>query len=221
MLRDLLRREGHTIGRKRVRTLMTRMGIAAVYRTPRTSQRHPAHTVYPYLLRHLEITRPNHVWAADITYIPMKRGFVYLFAVLDWASRRVLAWRLSNTLTTDFCLDAVQEAITRYGTPAIFNTDQGCQFTSQEFTGLLKDHGIQISMDGKGCWRDNVFVERLWKSIKYEEVYLHAYETVSAAQQGLARYLTFYNQTRPHRALDGHTPNGVYVDNLPTRLSAA
>ena len=204
-----------------VRTLMTRMGIAAVYHKPRTSQRHPAHTVYPYLLRHLEITRPNHVWAADITYIPMKRGFVYLFAVLDWASRRVLAWRLSNTLTTDFCLDAVQEAITRYGTPAIFNTDQGCQFTSQEFTGLLKDHGIQISMDGKGCWRDNVFVERLWKSIKYEEVYLHAYETVSAAQQGLACYLTCYNQTRPHRALDGHTPNGVYVDNLPTRLSAA
>ena len=221
MLRDLLRREGHTIGRKRVRTLMTRMGIAAVYRKPRTSQRHPAHTVSPYLLRHLEITRPNHVWAADITYIPMQRGFVYLFAVLDWASRRVLAWRLSNTLTTDFCLDAVQEAITRYGTPAIFHTDQGCQFTSQEFTGLLKDHGIQISMDGTGCWRDNVFVERLWKSLKYEEVYLHAYETVSAAQQGLARYLTFYNQTRPHRALDGHTPNGVYVDNLPTRLSAA
>ena len=151
----------------------------------------------------------------------MKRGFVYLCAVLDWASRRVLAWRLSNTLTTDFCLDAVQEAITRYGTPDIFNTDQGCQFTSQEFTGFLKDHGIQISMDGKGCWRDNVFVERLWKSIKYEEVYLHAYETVSAAQQGLARYLTFYNQTRPHRALDGHTPNGMYVDNLPARHTAA
>jgi len=221
MLRDLLRREGHTIGRKRVRTLMTRMGINAVYRKPRTSQRHPAHRVYPYLLRHLEITRPNHVWAADITYIPMTRGFVYLFAVLDWASRRVLAWRLSNTLTTDFCLDAVQEAITQYGTPDIFNTDQGCQFTSLEFTGLLKDHGIQISMDGKGCWRDNVFVERLWKSIKYEEVYLHAYETVSAAQQGLERYLTFSNQIRPHRALDGHTPNGVYVDNLPTRRTAA
>jgi putative transposase len=169
----------------------------------------------------VEITRPNHVWAADITYVPMQRGFVYLCAVLDWASRRVLAWRLSNTLTTDFCLEAVQEAITRYGTPEIFNTDQGCQFTSQEFTGLLKDHGIQISMDGTGCWRDNVFVERLWKSIKYEEVYLHAYETVSAAQQGLERYLTFYNQTRPHRALDGHTPNGVYVDNLPTRRTAA
>jgi len=221
MLRDLLRREGHTIGRKRVCTLMTRMGIEAVYRKPNTSQRHPAHTVYPYLLRHLEITRSNHVWAADITYIPMRRGFVYLFAVLDWASRRVLAWRLSNTLTTDFCMEAVQEAITRYGTPDIFNTDQGSQFTSLEFTGLLKAHRIAISMDGKGCWRDNVFVERLWKSIKYEEVYLHAYETVSAAQQGLERYLTFYNQIRPHQALDGHTPNGVYVDNLPTRLTAA
>ena len=182
MLRDLLRREGHTIGRKRVCTLMTRMGIEAVYRKPHTSQRHPAHMVYPSLLRHLEITRSNHVWAADITDIPMKRGFVYLFAVLDWASRRVLAWRLSNTLTTDFCLEAVQEAITRDGTPDIFNTDQGSQFTSLEFTGLLKAHG----MDGKGCWRDKVCVERLWKSIKYEEVYLHAYETVSAAQHGLS-----------------------------------
>ena len=221
MLRNLLRGEGHTIGRTRVRTLMTRMGIHAVYRKPRISHRNPAHTVYPYLLRDLTITRSNHVWAADITYIPMTRGFVYVFAVLDWASRRVLAWQLSNTLTTDFCLKAVQEALTRSGAPDIFNTDQGCQFTSQEFTGLLKDQGIQISMDGKGCWRDNVFVERLWKSIKYEEVYLHAYETVSAAQQGLARDLTFYNQTRPHRALDGRTPNGVYVDNLPSRLTAA
>ena len=184
MLRDRLRRDGHAIGRRHVATLMRRMGIEAVYRNPRTSGRHPAHTVYPYLLRQLEITRPNHVWAADITYIPMKRGFVYLCAVLDWASRRVLAWRLSNTVTTDFCLAAVQEAIIRYGTPEIFNTDQGCQCTSQEFTGLLNDHGIQISMDGTGCWRDNVFVERLWKSLTYEEVYRHAYETVSAAQQG-------------------------------------
>lgn len=221
MLRDFLRRDGHAIGRRHVAPLMRRMGIEAIYRKPRTSQRHPAHRVYPYLLRHLEITRPNHVWAADITYIPMKRGFVYLFAVLDWASRRVLAWRLSNTLTTDFCLDAVQEAITRSGVPEIFNTDQGSQFTSLEFTGLLKEHGIAISMDGRGCWRDNVFVERLWRSLKYEEVYLHAYETVSAAQQGLERYVTFYNQTRPHRALDGHTPDGVYVDNLPARHTAA
>ena len=221
MLRDLLRREGHSIGRRHVSTLMTRMGLEAVYRKPHTSQRHPAHKVYPYLLRQLEITRPNHVWAADITYIPMQRGFVYLFAVLDWASRRVLAWRLSNTLTTDFCLEAVQEALANYGAPGIFNTDQGCQFTSQEFTGLLKDHGIQISMDGTGCWRDNVFVERLWRSVKYEEVYLRAYDSINAAHQGVARYLMFYNQTRPHRALDGKTPEQVYCDNLTRRLTAA
>ncbi len=221
MLRDLLRREGHAMGRRHVATLMRRMGITAVYRKPHTSQRHPAHMVYPYLLRNAEITRPNQVWAADITYIPMQRGFVYLFAVLDWASRRVLAWRLSNTLTTDFCLEAVQEALASSGTPEIFNTDQGCQFTSQEFTGLLKAHGIQISMDGTGCWRDNVFVERLWRTIKYEEVYLHAYETVGAAHQGLERYLMFYNQTRPHQALDGQTPDQVYYDQLSTRPTAA
>ena len=221
MLRNLLRQEGRAIGRRQVATLMRRMGITALYRTPCTTQRQPAHRIYPYLLRDVTITRPNQVWAADITYIPMRRGFVYLFAILDWASRRVLAWRLSNTLTTDFCLEAVREAITQYGCPEIFNTDQGCQFTSQEFTGLLKDQGIQISMDGKGCWRDNVFVERLWKSIKYEEVYLHAYETVGAAQQGLARYLMFYNQTRPHQALDGQTPDQVYSDHLTTRRTAA
>lgn len=221
MLRDLLRQEGHAIGRRHVATLMRRMGIEALYRKPSLSRRHPAHTIYPYLLRDLTINRPNHVWAADITYILMARGFVYLFAVLDWASRRVLAWRLSNTLTTDFCLDTVQEAIARHGTPTIFNTDQGCQFTSQEFTGLLTHHSIQISMDGKGCWRDNVFVERLWRSIKYEEVYLHAYETVGAAHQGLERYLTFYNQTRPHQALDGQTPDQVYYDHLTIRQSVA
>ncbi len=221
MLRDLLRQEGHAIGRRHVATLMRRMGIEALYRKPSLSRRQPGHRIYAYLLRALEISRPNHVWAADITYIPMARGFVYLFAGLDWASRRVLAWRLSNTLTTDFCLDTVQEAIARHGTPTIFNTDQGCQFTSQEFTGLLTHHGIQISMDGKGCWRDNVFVERLWKSLKYEEVYLHAYDTVSAAQQGLERYLTFYNQTRPHQALDGQTPDQVYDENRTTRRTAA
>ncbi len=221
MLRDLLRQEGHAMGRRHVATLMRRRGITAVYRRPHTSQRYPAHTVSPYLLRNVEITRPNHVWAADITYSPMRRGFVYLFAVLDWASRRVLAWRLSNTLTTDFCIEAVQEALTTYGTPEIFNTDQGCQFTRLEFTGLLKAHGIQMSLDGTGCWRDNVFVERLWKRLKYEEVYLHAYETVSAVHQGLERYLTFYNQTRPHRALDGHTPDRVYFDNRPARHTAA
>ena len=221
MLRDLLRQEGQAIGRRHVATLMRRMGLEALYRKPSLSRRQPGHQIHPYLLRDLAISRPNHVGAADITYIPMARGFVYLCAVLDWASRRVLAWRLSNTLTTDFCLDAVQDALAHYGTPEIFHTDQGCQFTSQEFIGLLTHHGLQISMDGKGCWRDNVFVERLWKSIKYEEVYLHAYDTVGAAHQGLERYLTFYNQTRPHQALDGKTPDQVYYDNLTTRLTAA
>ena len=215
LLRDLLRRDGHPVGRKHVATLMARMGIEALYRKPNTSKRHPAHAVYPYLLRHLNIIRSNHVWAANITYIPMRRGFVYLFAVLDWASRKVLAWRVSNTLTTDFCIEAVQEAITTYGKPAIFNTDQGCPFTSLEFTGLLKDNGIQISMDGTGCWRDNVFVERLWKSVKYAEVYLYAYDSVSVAKQGLVRYLSFYNQRRPHSALDRKTPDEGYYENLP------
>jgi len=167
------------------------------------------------------IERPNHVWAADITYIPMRRGFVYLFAVMDWASRRVLSWRVSNTLTTDFCIEGVQEAIARYGTPVIFNTDQGSQFTSLEFTQLLKGHGIAISMDGKGCWRDNVFVERLWKSIKYEEVYLRAYENVSAAKDGVDRYLAFYNTRRPHSALDGATPDAFCFGHLPTLQEAA
>jgi putative transposase len=221
MLRDVLRGEGHRVGRRHVATLMRRMRITAVYRKPRTSQRHPAHRISPYLLRHLTITRPNHVWAADITDIPMKRGFVYLCAILDWASRRVLAWRLSNTLTTDFCLEAVREAINHYGCPEIFNTDQGCQLTSQEFAGLLNDHGIQISMDGAGRWRDNVFVERLWRSLKYEEVYLHAYETIRDAHHGVARYMAFYNQARPHRALDGRTPEDVYHDHLPARHAAA
>lgn len=221
MLRDMLKREGHQIGRKHVATLMKKMGIEALYKKPNTSRRHAAHPVYPYLLRHLAIDRSNHVWAADITYIPMRRGFVYLFAVMDWASRRVLSWRLSNTLTTDFCIEAVQEAIHRYGAPDIFNTDQGSQFTSVEFTQLLKNNGIAISMDGKGCWRDNVFVERLWKSIKYEEVYLHAYETVSAARSGIGRYLAFYNSRRPHSALDGSTPDELYYRNLPALQQAA
>lgn len=221
MLRDMLRREGHYIGRKHVATLMKKMGIEALYKKPNTSRRHPAHPVYPYLLRGLPIVRPNHVWAADITYIPMKRGFVYLFAVMDWASRRVLSWCLSNTLTTDFCIEAMQEAIHRYGTPDIFNTDQGSQFTSLEFTQLLKDNGIAISMDGKGCWRDNVFVERLWKSIKYEEVYLRAYETMSAARSEIGRYLGFYNSRRPHSALDGITPDAFYFAHLHALKLAA
>lgn len=221
MLRDMLRREGQQIGRKHVRALMKKMGIEALYRKPNTSQRHAAHPVYPYLLRDLKIDRSNQVWATDITYIPMRRGFIYLVAVLDWHSRRVLSWRVSNTLTTDFCLDAVREAIARYGTPEIFNTDQGSQFTSSEFTGLLKAHGIQISMDGKGCWRDNVFVERLWKSIKYEEVYLKAYDSVSAAKASLGTYLTFYNARRPHQSLDGTTPDAIYFDGLPQEEIAA
>ncbi len=220
MLSRMLTRAGCLVGRRHVATLMKRMGIHALYRKPTTSQRHPAHTVYPYRLRHLEITRPNHAWAADITYLPMTRGFVYLFAVMDWSSRRVLSWRLSNTLTPDFCLEAVQEAINRYGTPDIFNTDQGCQFTSLEFTGLLKQHHIAISMDGRGCWRDNVIVERLWKSVKYEEVYLHAYDSVSEAKRGLEKYVTFYNQHRPHQALDDKTPDECYFDNLPTLRQA-
>ena len=221
MLSRILKREGQPIGRRRVTTLMRRMGIHALYRKPNTSKPHPEHKVYPYLLRNLEIRRPNHVWAADITYIPMKRGFVYLFAVLDWASRRVLSWRLSNTMTTDFCIEAVEEAIQRYGKPDIFNTDQGSQFTSLEFTGLLKENGIAISMDGKGCWRDNVFVERLWRSVKYEEVYLHAYESVSGAKAGLQQYFTRYNQFRPHSSLDDKTPDEFYYENLPTLPQAA
>jgi putative transposase len=221
MRRDLLRQEGQAIGRRQVASLMRRRGIEAVSRTPHLSQRHPAPIISPYRLRDLTIRRPHHVGAADITYLLMARGVVSRFAVLDWASRRVLAWRLSNTLTTDFCLEAVQDAVGRYGPPEIFNTDHGCQCTSHEFTGLLTHHGIQISMDGKGGWRDTVFVERLWKRITYEEVSLHAYDTVSAAHQGLERYLTFYNETRPHQALHGQTPDQVYDENLTGRRTAA
>ncbi len=221
MLRDMLRLEGHTVGRKRIRRLMKLMGIQAIYQKPKTTKRHAAHPVYPYLLRNLSINRPNHAWCADITYIPMRRGFVYLFAVMDWASRKVLAWRISNTLTTDFCIEAVQEALHRYGKPEIFNTDQGSQFTSFEFTKLLKDNDIDISMDGKGAWRDNVFVERLWRSIKYEEAYLHAYDTVSAARKRIGRYLDFYNRNRPHQTLDGVPPDAFYYDNLPKEELAA
>ena len=214
MLRDLLNQEGMAVGRKHVATLMRRMGIQALYRKPNTSRRHPQHKIHPYRLRGLKIDRPNQVWAMDITYIPMARGFVYLAAVLDWHSRRVLSWRVSITMDTDFCIEAVEEAIARHGTPEVFNTDQGSQFTSQAFTGLLKNHGIAISMDGKGCWRDNVFIERLWKSVKYEEVYLHAYDSVSQAKARLARYFDFYNQRRPHTALDRQTPDQVYFNQL-------
>jgi putative transposase len=220
MLRDMLRMEGYEVGRKHVASLMRRMGIEPLYRRPNTSKRHVQHPVYPYLLRDRVIDTPNEVWAMDITYIPMRRGFLYLAAVLDWASRKVLAWRLSISLTTDFCVEALQEALARYPQPQIFNTDQGSQFTSSDFTDVLKQRGIAISMDGKGCWRDNVFVERLWKTIKYEEVYLHAYDSVSAAKASLARYIAFYNERRPHRALDGTTPDDVYFNALPVPLAA-
>ena len=215
MLRDLLRAEGFAVGRKHMTTLMRRMGITALYRKPNTSKRTPGHTIYPYLLRTLAITRSNHVWAMDISYIPMARGFVYLAAVIDWHSRRVLAWRLSISMDTAFCTEAVEEAIAKYGKPEIFNTDQGSQFTSSAFTGLLHGHGIRISMDGKGCWRDNVFIERVWRSIKYEEVYLHAYETVSAAREGIGRYINFYNTRRPHSSHQARTPDVVYFASLP------
>ena len=220
MLRDLLNAQGVAVGRKHVATLMRRMGIEALYRKPNTSRRHPKHKIYPYLLRGLKIDSPNQVWAMDITYIPMARGFVYLAAVIDWYSRRVLAWRVSITMDTAFCIEAVEEAIARHGTPEIFNTDQGSQFTSADFIGLLTEHKIAISMDGKGCWRDNVFIERLWKSVKYEEVYLRAYETVNHARQSLGRYFDFYNTRRPHSALDRQTPDKVYFPQLPLPKAA-
>jgi putative transposase len=220
MLRDLLRQDGYAVGRKHVATLMRMMGIEALYRKANTSRRHPEHRIYPYRLRGLTIDRPNQVWAMDITYLPMARGFVYLAVVLDWATRRILAWRLSNTLTADFCVEALEEAITRYGAPEIMNTDQGSQFTGTEFIGTLERHHIAISMDGKGCWRDNVFVERLWKTIKYEEVYLHAYDTVSTAKESLTRYISFYNGRRPHTALDRQTPDAAYFNQLPLAAAA-
>jgi len=220
MLRDLLRQEGYKVGRKHVSTLMIRMGIEALYRKPRTTKPHPGHKVYPYLLRNLPVTQANQVWAMDITYLPMARGFVYLAAVVDWFTRRVLSWKLSTTMDVHFCLEAVEEAIANYGTPEIMNTDQGSQFTSQAFTGLLKENDIRISMDGKGAWRDNVFVERLWRSVKYEEVYLHAYDSVSSARAGLDRYFRFYNGRRPHSSLDRQTPDQVYFESLPQILAA-
>lgn len=220
MLRDWLNAEGRAVGRKHVATLMRRMGIEALYRKPNLSRRNARHPIYPYLLRGLAITGPNHVWAMDITYIPMAKGWVYLAAVMDWYSRRVLSWRVSISMDTSFCLDAVEEAVARFGAPRIFNTDQGSQFTSEAFTGLLKQHGIQISMDGKGCWRDNVFIERLWKSVKYEDVYLRAYDSVSHARQSIGRYLDFYNARRPHTALDRKTPDQVYFASLPQPKAA-
>jgi putative transposase len=220
MLQGVLQGEGHKVGRLHVSTLMKRMGIEAIYRRPNTSKPAPGHKVFPYLLRMLPVTRPNQVWAMDLTYIPMARGFVYLAAVMDWLSRKVLAWRVSITMDAAFCIEAVEEALSRYGAPEIFNTDQGSQFTSSDFTGLLIKNGVQISMDGKGAWRDNVFVERLWRSVKYEEVYLHAYASVAQARQSISRYLTFYNSTRPHQSLDRQTPDKAYF-NQPMPLPAA
>ena len=238
MLRDLLKLEGFKVGRKHVRTLMDKMGIVALYRKPHTSAPHPAHRIYPYLLKNLLIDRPNQVWATDITYIPMKRGFVFLVAILDWATRRVLAHRVSTGMNTDFCVDALEEAIVKYGQPEIFNTDgpgprpvaslglprrpapQGSQFTSEDFTRVLKNYDIKISMDGKGRWVDNVFVERLWKSVKYEHVYLHAYDSVADARQQLASYFEFYNSSRPHSSLGGQTPDTAYFGNREFKQAA-
>jgi putative transposase len=220
MLRDLLNGEGIEIGRDRVSGLMRRMGIEAIYRRPNTSKPAPGHKIYPYLLRNAAVVRPNQAWAMDITYIPMARGFVYLAAVVDWFSRRVLAWRLSISMAIDFCVEAVEEALAKYGKPEIFNTDQGSQFTSIEFTRTLSSNGIAISMDGKGAWRDNVFVERLWRSVKYEEVYLRAYASVTDARASIGRYLDFYNRKRPHSSLDARTPDCAYYEHLPQVAAA-
>lgn len=225
-LRDLLNREGVVIGRRHVATLMKRMGIAAIYRRPNTSKPAPGHKIYPYLLRGVKVGRSDQVWATDITYIPMARGFVYLVAIVDWFSRRVLAHRVSITMDADFCIEALEEAIGRYGKPVIFNSDQGSQFTGGDFTGVLLRNEIAISMDGKGAWRDNVFVERLWKSVKYAEaakrtkVYLRAYDTVAGARASLGRYLDFYNRLRPHSSLDRRTPDEAYFNTLPMAVAA-
>ena len=201
------------VNRKRVSRLMKVMGIQAIYPKPRTTQSNPQHKVYPYLLRNMNIDQSNQVWATDSTYIPMVKGFIYLTVIMDWYSRKVLSWRLSNSMDTSFCIDALEEAIYRYGRPIIFNTDQGSQYTSEAFTQVLKDNDIRISMDGKGAWRDNVFVERLWRSVKYEEVYLNAYESMSEAKQSLQKYFKFYNQNRKHQTLKAK-PDQVYYESI-------
>jgi putative transposase len=212
-----LRRLGHAIGRKRVRRLMATVGLAPIYQRPRTTVPHPEHRIYPYLLRDLVIDRPNQVWCADITYIPMRRGFLYLVAVMDWSTRRVLSWRLSNTMDVEFCIAALEEALARFGRPEIFNSDQGGQFTSPRFTEVLTAAGIRISMDGRGRWMDNVFIERLWRSLKYECVYLHAFETGSELRRGLACWIGYYNGARPHSSLGGMTPDEAYAATGPGR----
>jgi len=216
-----LQRQGHTAGRHRVRRLMRKIGLTPIYQAPRTSQPHPEHKIYPYLLRDLSIERPNHVWCADITYIPMRRGFLYLVAIMDWATRKVLAWRLSNTMDVGFCLEALDEAMANYGRPEIFNTDQGSQFTSLDFTQVLKDAAIKVSMDGRGRWIDNRFIERLWRSLKYECVYLNAFETGSQARHGIGRWINYYNADRPHSSHNGLTPNEVYETSWKDEKLAA
>lgn len=209
-----LRRQGYCINRKRVRRLMQKMGLMAVYQKPNTSKPHPEHKIYPYLLKGLDIKGSNQVWCADITYIPMRKGSLYLVAVMDWYSRKVLSWRLSNTLHTDFCVAALEEALAKYDKPAIFNTDQGSQFTSLEFTQTLKDAGVKISMDSKGRWMDNIMIERLWRSLKYECIYLHAFETGSETREGIRKWIRLYNEERPHSSLDDRTPKEAYW-NMP------
>jgi putative transposase len=221
MLQEMLKAEGHEVGRLHVATLMKKIGIEALYRRPRTSKPAPGHKVYPYLLRKMDITRPNQVWAMDITYLPMARGFVYLAAVVDWFSRRVLAWRLSITLSADFCIEALEEALARHGRPDIFNTDQGSQFTSIDFIKVLTAAEIAISMDGRGAWRDNIFVERLWRTVKYKEVYLRAHASVTEARASIGRYLAFYNGRRPHSSLGGQTPDQAYLTPLQPIPAAA
>lgn len=215
-----LRRGGHVVGRKRARRLMARMGLAPIYQRPRTTVPHPGHRVWPYLLRDVVVERPNHVWCADITYIPMRRGFLYLVAVMDWATRKVLTWRVSNTMDVEFCISALEEALSRFGRPEIFNTDQGGQFTSPRFTEVLRAAEVRISMDGRGRWMDNVFIERLWRSLKYECVYLHAFETGSELRAGLAKWIGYYNAGRPHSGLGGRTPDEAYGADETTRLAA-
>jgi putative transposase len=216
-----LRREGHAVGRRHVATLMRRMGLEAQYRRPRTSIPARGAAIYPYLLAGLAIERPNQVWSSDITYLPMAHGFMYLVAILDIASRKVLAFRLSNTLTADFCVAALEEALAKFGRPEIFNTDQGSQFTSDEWIKVLKDAKVAISMDGKGRWIDNVFIERLWRSVKYEEVYLHAYTNGTEARTALTRYFSFYNARRSHQSLEYRTPDEVYFDGLAAATPSA
>jgi putative transposase len=225
MLRALLAAEGSKIGRRHVVTLMRRMGIEALYRRPRTTKPAPGHRIYPYLLRGLAIERANQVWAMDITYVPMRKGFVYLAVVLDWFSRRVLAWGVSISMEAQFCVDVLEQAMAKHGRPEIFNTDQGSQFTCPLFTDVLSAKDIAISMDGKGAWRDNVFVERLWRSVKYEEVYLKAYDSAGEARASIGKYLAFYNGRRPHSSLDGMTPDQAYFgpansNPLPLRTAA-